>query len=167
VNCGFETGSLTGWTVLGDTNGAGVDTVDAFNGTYGAYLAGFATTTDLRQTIPTVVGQQYVLSYFTAYDAAAIIPHPSNSFVAQIQGVSVPGSLQQNVGEKPWGFNGGFFFTATSTATRLDFIAQDRDFFFSLDDVSVMATPEPASFFLLLPAFGYLALRRRSKLAQA
>jgi hypothetical protein len=38
VNCGFETGDLTGWTNTGNLGFTSVQTFAAFSGTYGAYL---------------------------------------------------------------------------------------------------------------------------------
>lgn len=166
VNCGFETGSLSSWTVLGDQNGAGVDSFDAHTGTYGAYLAGFSISTDLRQTIRTIAGQEYAFNYFTAYQPSAIV-RPNNIFYAQIQGVTVPGSTLQNIVSQPWSSNGGFLFTAISSATQLDFLARDANFFFSLDDVSVAATPEPATLLLMVPALSVFAFLRRRRLSFA
>ncbi len=156
MNCGFETGDLSGWTVLGDTTGVGVDTFDAHSGTYGAFLAGYGSVaagntnyTDLRQMLSTKLGQRYSLRYYTAYFPSATV-RPDNVFFAEIGGSRIDASLQSNVTSAPWTLDGSFLFTAAASATQLDFLAEDANFFFSLDDVAVTATPEPASMLLVL-----------------
>ena len=77
TNCGFETGDFTGWTIGGNTtnpggNYYGVDGFDAQSGNYGAYMSqdllGTGPTVNLSQTLSTVAGQQYQISFWLEQD---------------------------------------------------------------------------------------------------
>jgi hypothetical protein len=163
-NCGFETGNFSDWTVSGDTANAGVDKADAHTGSFGAFFAGLgsfnsgqAHFTILDQLLHTVPGRVYQLAYDTAHftNTAAT---PDNVFTAAIHAVTIPGSMQTNVGNLTYHSSGPFVFTAASSLTDLQFSAEDANFFFSLDDVSVVAVPEPSTFAAIFAAGGLLFL---------
>jgi hypothetical protein len=168
-NCGFETGDFSGWTVSGDTANAGVDSFDAHTGSFGAFLAGFGSFnagdtnyTFVEQTLATTPGREYTLSYFTAHFTNANVT-PDNVFAAGIDNLLIPSSLQVNVANVPYTGSAPYSFKAGSSSTLLSFLAEDANFDFSLDDVSVVASPEPASFWLVAPVLGVLALFWRGK----
>lgn len=156
ANCGFETGSLSSWLVSPSSeagNWFGVDSFDAYTGSYGAYLAGFGSYSSgdsdfglIGQDIATVVGKTYVLTYDlahnTLFDPTAT---PDDYFAAGINGTILGGSQEVNVGSQAF-TPARLSFVATSATTLIEFEAEDANFYFSLDDVSVSLAPEPASF---------------------
>lgn len=170
-NCGFETGDFSGWTLLGDTVHAGVDAFDARSGAFGAYLAGLGSIaandtnfTDLQQVLTTTAGATYTLSYSSAHFTNADVT-PDNVFAASIDNNLIAGSFQLNVGNLGYTVAAPFTFTANSSATTLDFLAEDANFYFSLDDVSVIPgtspVPEPGSLFLFSSTAAALFFFRR------
>ena len=169
-NCGFETGDLTFWAgspANQSGNWFGVDTYDAYTGSYGAYIGGtgsFAAGNTnfgiLQQSVTTSVGTQYTLSYYLAHDTSSDpTATPDDVFFTNINGVLVPGSKELNTGQVAF-TQFSYSFVANSTTTTLQFEAEDANFFFSLDDVSINAAtvPELASAFLIGPALGCLLL---------
>ncbi len=169
-NCGFETGDFTGWTLSGDTVHAGVDPFDAHTGNFGAFIGGFGSInagdnnfTVLSQNLSTSIGQSYLLSFYWAHLTNAVVT-PDNVFAAFVGTNLATGTLQRNVANQPYIQSSPFYFVASSTATTLQFIAEDANVFFSLDDVTVIpSVPEPATLFLITPGLAglYLIFRRR------
>ncbi len=160
-NCGFESGDFTNWSVVGDTANTGVDAFDARTGAYGAYLAGFGSFaagdqkfSKIEQNLSTVAGQSYAVWYYSAHFTNADVT-PDNVFAAAVNGSTIANSLQLNVGTAPYARSTTYQFVASAPVTSLMFLAEDANFVFSLDDVSVVATPEPASF-LLIAAAGFI-----------
>ncbi len=167
-NCGFETGDFTGWSISGDTANMGVDSFDAYTGSYGAYLAGLGSFNSgaqnfsvLGQLFPTTPGRSYVLNYYVAHFTNATVT-PDNVFAAAIDSAVIFSSLQTDVGYESYAPAIPYPFVASSSTTQVSFLAEDANFDFSLDDVSVVSTPEPSSFLLVLPALGLLGWLRLS-----
>jgi len=107
----------------------------------------------LSQTLATVSGATYTLSYELAHDST----NQENDFSASWGGVVIPGSVLVNVAS----FNYTLFSfteTATSSSTVLQFNGREVPAWFDLDNVSVTgsAIPEPSS--MVLAAIGGLAL---------
>jgi len=169
-NCGFETGDFTGWTLTGDTVHAGVDAFDAHSGNFGAFIGGFGSINAgdqnfaaLSQSLSTIVGQGYLLSFYWAHLTNADVT-PDNVFAAFVGTGLATGTLQRNVADQPYIRSLPFYFVATSNATTLQFLAEDANFFFSLDDVTVTpGAPEPATLFLVAPVLAglFFTVRRR------
>src|SRR4051812_12004482 len=64
-NGGFESGGFTpGWTQSGNTVGTGVDGFSPHSGSYGAYFQNVGSLSYLDQTLTTIVGATYDLSFF-------------------------------------------------------------------------------------------------------
>lgn len=167
VNGGFEanaTGLPTGWT---GTQGSfsqvnqswGTPPAFAHSGTnwYGMGATTAATQTDLSQTLATVVGQQYLVSFW-AYENDTT---PTGFLQVFFNGVGVRSS---NTGYSNVYTQYSNIITATSTSTILNFQGWEATSAMVIDDISVTPVPEPASMAAL--GLGALALIRRRKAAK-
>jgi hypothetical protein len=144
LNGGFETGDFSDWNLVGDT----LTWHDVFNvvatdadypgvvhsGNFGAFLGqrGYAAT--LSQTVPTIPGQQYLVSFWLDN----IYSGPIQTFMAAWNGTNAI-----SLDEPPafdWS-NFQFVATADDTNATLGFIAQNDPRYFGLDDVTI--TPMP------------------------
>jgi len=179
VNCGFETGNFTGWTISGNTanpngNYYGVDAYDANSGSFGAFMSQdfFVGTApvDLSQTLATVAGDTYQISFFLEQDTAPTTAGYIHAFSATFGGttmltltptVALPGSLAYT--------EYTFSETATAPSTTLQFDFENDDNYWSFDDVSVTLTstassaPEPSAGLLGGTALVALLLLRRRR----
>jgi hypothetical protein len=174
-NCGFETGDLTSWVgipVNETGNWFGVDKFDALTGTYGAYLGGFGSYNagdsnyGFLYQVPTLTsGVEYTLSFDLAHNASSNpTAIPDNFFGVRIYGSLVPSLEVVNARNQALTAY-SYSFTATTSSTLVSFLAEDANFYFSLDNVSLVPAPEPASFLLVAPAMGgllWLTRRRRT-----
>ncbi|MEQ1548968.1 MAG: choice-of-anchor C family protein [Chakrabartia sp.] len=179
TNGSFETGTspgsfttvgtgqtnITGWNVIAGS----VDYIGSYwtasNGARSVDLAGNAPGT-LAQTFDTVVGQSYSVSF---------------DLWANNDGGTLPRFAYANVGAGDLTFssNGGgtraapnwtgnsFTFLATGSSTTLSFRADpsssSRAYGAALDNVSVTAVPEPATWAFMIAGFGLIGgtMRRR------
>lgn len=159
TNCGFETGNLSGWTVGGNSlnpggNYYGVDALDAHSGTYGAYMSqdyvdGGTAPVTLNQTLPTIAGDVYDITFWLEQDSAPTTGY-THAFSVIWNGTTVL-TLMPTVASP--GVVGSFvdysvIATATGPTTTLQFSFENDDNYWSFDDVSV-TTPEPSSAGLL------------------
>jgi hypothetical protein len=156
-NGGFETGDFSGWTLVGTANSgstiynevvsanslaSGAGTNFIHSGNYGAFL-GDNTIATLSQTLNTVPGQVYFLSFWLANPGSGsgqqfLVNWNTNSTSTnQIYFLSNPPVLSWT--------NLSFLVAATTTNTVLKFGAANPPDGFGLDDVSVTAIP-PAVF---------------------
>ncbi len=175
-NCGFESGSFSSWTVGGNTanpggNYYGVDAFDAHSGNYGAYLSqdflvGTSPVT-LSQTLTTTPGTEYVISFWleqdtaptTGYNHAFGAVFGSTTLLSLSPTVTVPGTVGSFVEYT-------FDEMATSATTTIQFSFENDDNYWSFDDVSVTATPEPSTLLSTGAALATLLLFWRSKSRQ-
>ena len=140
-NGGFESGDFTGWILSGNPIPGVVDTSSPHSGTYAANLFAAASPGYMEQILSTNPGITYQLRYFLESDGG--VP---NLFSAQIAGSYVFNATdipRQSYTEY------SFSFSAASTSTDLKFGFRDDPGSLHLDDVSVTATPEPGSLYLL------------------
>jgi hypothetical protein len=170
VDPGFESGtpgSYTGamgdgWAVTAGTgaicnnSGAGCGSAGvAHSGTQMAFLDWSNTFDTITQTLTTVIGQTYTISYFAAGTQPNVLEVTfggSTLFngTAPTDGVGSPSDYVQ------YTFNS----TATSTSTVLAFSGQRTvGGEILLDDVSVSATPEPSALSLTSLCLAALVLR--------
>ncbi|MDP2027473.1 VPLPA-CTERM sorting domain-containing protein [Sulfuriferula sp.] len=166
TNGDFETGDFTAWTQSGvltdDGNGnlyyagVGVYAGQGVGGSYGAYLGPVGSMGYLTQSLATVAGQTYTLSW--ALDNGETLGFPN-----QFQ-VSWNGNLvfdQTNIPQQEFQTY-SFNLVATSSITGLQFGFQNDPTFFHLDNVSVDVasnpTPVPVPAALWLLGSGLLGL---------
>ena len=145
VNGGFETGDFTGWTLNGDTVVGNVtyNTVapDDFypgivhSGLFGAFLGEANTTASLTQTLPTVPGQQYQISFWLdeTNDTGGV-----QQFAVQWDGTNIMNLM--NSASFDW-TNFQYTVTASSTNTVLEIDEENDPGYFGFDDVSVTPVP--------------------------
>ncbi len=175
TNCGFETGDFTGWTLSGNTtnpgnNYYGVDGFDANSGNYGAYMSqgsGSGATISLSQNLSTVVGQQYVITFWLEQDTAPTTGYV-HSFLASFGGttmlsltptVALPGAVGVWTEYQ-------FTETASSTLSALLFTFENDDSYWSFDDVSAVPLPElPTGVLAVTALFAVVLLRRKFAIA--
>jgi hypothetical protein len=163
-NGGFETGDLSYWNLIGDTNLvfalSGDDTdvggtnalygvsdwLFVHSGLYGAYLgewdwqAGDPSAGSLSQDVSTTVGQRYLVSFWLTRVADSFGQTTPNSFAARWNGSTL--YAQTNLAAFGW-TNLQFVVPATSGTTTLEFEFGNVPAAFGLDDVSVGTVPAP------------------------
>jgi hypothetical protein len=142
-NGGFETGNFAGWTQSGNTAYTSVVSGNSrfvHSGTYGAELGPSGSLGYLSQTLPTLAGQNYLLSLWM--DS----PNISGTLTPNEFSVSWNGSTifdQSNIGKIGW-TNLQFIVTATGPGTVLQLGFRDDPYYLGLDDISVTPVPVPA-----------------------
>jgi hypothetical protein len=153
ANGGFESGDFSGWTLSGRTvinSSSGSPTVYnavesntsgyqvAHSGTYGAFLGDTQLAT-LSQTIPTIPGNSYLLSFWlnnptTGTGQTFVVNWGANNpGLTTVYNLSVPPVLAWT--------NLQFVLTASGTNTTIEFGAENDPAGFGLDDVSLKPLP--------------------------
>jgi len=187
TNGGFESSDFTGWT-LGSN--ASYDSVhispSAFVpigasglGTYTALLGAVNGTNMLSQTLNTVAGDTYTVSFELGTQGNIENQKPSNYFLATIGGVTIlkeVDAIPSIYAFGPSTFYGFSYFPstfkATGSSTLLQFTYENGPGFFNLDNVSVQGTPgvtvggavpEPATWALMLVGFGMVGAAMRQR----
>jgi Pro-kumamolisin, activation domain len=159
-NGGFETGDFSDWTLNGDgppfntvvtnyyvtvsrrhgtTTNTNPDTVIfVHSGSYGAALGEPSASAYLSQTLPTVAGKSYLLSFWFTNPYTGDTP---NEFLVSWEGNTL--FDQSDLPELDW-TNMQFIVTATSNGSVLEFGARNDPEAFGLDDISVTPVAIPA-----------------------
>ncbi|HEX4181724.1 MAG TPA: choice-of-anchor C family protein [Caulobacteraceae bacterium] len=159
---------LTGWSI----GGAGIDYIGSYwmpaGGTHSIDLNALSAGS-IFQSVATVIGQAYQVSFDLAGnpDGAPIV----KLAIADATGLpgaaylfDTTGKTKTNMGWTTFTYD----FTADSTATTLTFSNSNQSGFktpfgAALDNISISAVPEPASWALMLIGFGTLGMAMRSR----
>jgi hypothetical protein len=144
-NGGFETGDFSDWTGSGNWETIGYnyenvyydDYVAVHSENYGAVVAPPHSLGYISQTLPTVVGQPYLLSlWFNNTNGGA-----PNEFLVSWAGNTL--FDQTNIGKTAW-INLQYTVMATSNSTVLTIgFRNDAGTYMGLDDISVTPVPTP------------------------
>ena len=157
-NGGFETGDLTYWTYVGDTtlsfalagDDADVagrnalpgqpDGLFVHSGLYGGYLGQWPDNGTLSQSVPTIAGQELLVSFWLTSvpdNQGATAP---NGFVAKWNGSALFTATDLPV----FGWtNLQYIVTSSSASGTLEFDFNNTPGAFGLDDVTVQTLPAP------------------------
>ncbi len=138
-NGGFETGSFSSWTQSGNTAYTSVITSSSFvhSGKYGAELGPSGSPGYLSQTLPTLAGQSYLLSFWLEN----VKPGGSvNQFNVSWNGTTL--FNQTDLPVLSW-TNLQFIVTASTANTVLQFGFRNDPWYYGLDDVSVVPVAAP------------------------
>ena len=147
-NPGFETGDFSSWSTNLDPVWDAVDSQSPHSGTYEAYF-GNPQTSSIYQDFPTVAGATYTISFwYQAEFDPNNVSQPSELQVLFGSG-SLTGTLGSCSGNCIW--DSALLATswtqvtltvsATSSTSRIQFLATDQVAFIDLDDVSVVLSP--------------------------
>jgi subtilase family serine protease len=146
LNGNFGTGDLTDWTLFGPSSSnfvtAGVTAIAPPTGNSYVAVMGASTFSVLQQTLPTTVGQRYVLSFLWTNPGS----NSKNRFQVNW---NTNGTMtntifnQSSVSRFSTWQNKTFVLTATGPSTILQFGANNNNYYFGLDDIYVWPIPVP------------------------
>ena len=145
-NGDFETGDFTSWTITGDPSGSfcyvddGSLFVTPYDGVYSAVLSEGGSVGFLTQTLATLPGQPYLLSFWRENMDFGFGTIP-NEFLVSWNGAT--NSIQFNQPAYDWTYF-QFVVVATGNSTVLQFGFRNDSSLFALDDVTVTPLPKPA-----------------------
>ena len=151
-NGGFEAVSFTNWTFVGDAfNGVDNGAAGIFPHT-GTYAFNFGQNfadglAYLSQTLTTIPGQSYLLSFWLTNTANSYTNYPAQFIAQWITNATSTGTNTVLNLTNPPAFNWTnylFTVTATGTNTTLQFAAYNEPGWFGLDDITVTPVPSPA-----------------------
>jgi len=157
-NGDFETGDFTDWTYVGDptlsfalagddADVAGQDALPGkpdelfvHSGIYGGYLGQWPDNGTLSQTVPTVAGQQLLVSFWLTSIPDEVDDPPTNSFAVRWNGSTL--FMQTNLTVSVW-TNMQYIVSSAGSSGTLEFEFNNTPGAFGLDDVTVQIVPAP------------------------
>ena len=157
-NGGFESGSLTNWTFVGDptltfalagddADIAGREALpgqsDALfvqSGIYGGYLGNWPNNGTLSQSVPTTAGQQLMISFWLTTIADDQGQTTPNGFLAKWNGATL--FTGTNLPPSGW-TNMQYIVSASGASGTLEFDFNNTPGAFGLDDVTIQTLPAP------------------------
>ena len=155
-NGGFESGDFSSWTLNGTTISGGLlyngvvyagmftgATNFIHSGTYGAALGESGALAYLSQTLPTVAGQSYLLSFWMNNPGGYTPNQFRVNWNTNATSTNTIFNQTNMTAVNSW-TNMLFIVTATETNTTLQFGAQNDNYYFGLDDVNVWPIPNPS-----------------------
>ncbi|MGA2138690.1 MAG: protease pro-enzyme activation domain-containing protein [Verrucomicrobiia bacterium] len=144
-NGGFETGDFSYWTLTGDPSSSssyvddGSQFIMPYDGGYAAVLSEAGSVADLSQTLPTVAGQTYVISFWLENVDFGFGTRP-NEFLVLWNGAAI--SSHYNMPASDWTHYQSVA-VATGNNSVLEFAFRNDWALFGLDDVSVIPISKP------------------------
>ncbi len=131
TNCGFETGTLSGWTQFGDTTFTGVTGgIYAYTGNWGLFAGPVNTVGGIFQNVATTAGQTYALTFYLRNSGQP------NSFSVSWRGTVLYTCTNcSDFSYQSYGISG---LMATGSTSELRFSFFNPPDFFGLDDVIVV-----------------------------
>ncbi len=157
INSGFETGNFSGWTISGTSTNLGVDFGithgDVHSGSSAAWFGALSGITYISQTLATIPGQAYFLSFW-GENVTPDSPPPQNHIEAWWGGTQLLDG--GDVPVKPWS-EGSAAVVASGSLTELKLGFQNGPGYWVIDDVSATPVPEPGGVSLWAVGFGLLA----------
>lgn len=194
ANCGFESGSFSGWSVTGNLYGGingnyvGVDNGNPNSGNYEAYFGApseygqtgsgnmYGPATTLSQTVAALPGQYYEILFYLDNNGCSVSDNGCGSYYNYFDTYFNGVLLTEQYNLPYFGVYNEYVFVIPTSGginsynpdvLQFDFTNDDDLFYF--DDVTVTSlgpTPEPASFLLVTPVLGGLWFARRRKQSQ-
>ncbi len=168
ANPGFETGNFSGWTtfrpgVTPPATNIAVTNIAPHSGSFSARFGDFDNGSGIEQSLATIAGQTYTVSFWWSLDAGVAIP--TDAFAAIKFGGT---TLYSQAGDPNNG--SGFTWTqfigsatATGPTTTLSFFFENLPGYWHLDDVAVSLVPEPAAWTLMIAGFGMVGALARQR----
>ncbi len=130
TNCGFETGTFSGWTQIGDTSFTGINPASANSGNFGAFLGPTGGFGGIQQTINTTAGQNYAFVWYLRHDGGS-----GNGWRVSWNGTVIASATEAPA--FPYTIM-SFTVTATGATSQIKFEFFQVPAYYYLDDVIVI-----------------------------